>query len=135
MRGERQRSELRRVNIDVPRQSSACPASPDLSWLTVAVRLQRTDTSIQRKRIQPIAGRNQHMLTAIDQVGLRSVRHVADARVPQRACRSAASNATKFPDTSPREEQPAGRRQQTRDCRGPSVAARNLCCQTVLPVL
>src|SRR6185503_17277988 len=41
-------------------------------------------SGIQRKRKQRVAGGDQHVLAAVDHVGLGRVRHLADRRVPQR---------------------------------------------------
>src|SRR5436309_3039543 len=48
-------------------------------------RLQAEDrASIQRERVERIARRHQQILMSVEHVGLRRVRHLADARVPQR---------------------------------------------------
>src|SRR6476646_6090544 len=41
-------------------------------------------SSVQRERVQLIVHRDEHVLMAVDRVGLRGVRRPSDARVPER---------------------------------------------------
>ncbi len=65
--------------------------------------------SVHRKREQSVIDRDQHVLAAIDQIGLRCVRDVADTAVPhQLATGRVESHEIATPVAS--EHHPAGRR-------------------------
>src|SRR6267378_298148 len=48
------------------------------------VQQDRTRLLIQRKRIQRVAGGDEHVLAAVDQIRFGRVRHLAELRVPER---------------------------------------------------
>src|SRR5688500_8578105 len=45
---------------------------------------RRTVTSVKSKRVERVADRDEDVLLAVEEIGLRRVRDVADPRVPQR---------------------------------------------------
>src|SRR5438874_2674968 len=64
-----------------PAASASLPNSRRVSINTSESKVVRL---IQRERIQRVTGRHENVLTPVDQVGFRRVRHRADLRVPER---------------------------------------------------